>query len=381
MRLSGTTIALLLALAPPVLADDTPPEPAKGVAELLEDNGDDLLPKLTNPTGCPGEGHIEKEAPFSGTSCLRIVPMQRYEPRIPGWEFLIREAPKAGEFRYLRFAWKCRGSTGIMLQMHDLTDWHIRYTAGANKHGWMTQFVAEKPPEGWTVVTVDLFKDFGERTIRGLALTCFDGEAGYFDHIYLGRSLAELDRIDASGLADAPPRDWTVAELEEKWQEASSTDAADAYRGFWTLVHAKGSPQFLAGKLKSIQEKVGAATLKKWLAELDHDDFATREKASANLADSLDTAADLLEAELARTTSVEVEFRLKNILSKRPAPSAGPAAGNGSLSPLGPVEKAFRILEFTRAPAAKEVLTELSRGDDEDRVVKAARETLKRRGE
>jgi hypothetical protein len=78
---------------------------------------------------------------------------------------------------------------------------------------------------------------------------------------------------------------------------------------------------------------------------------------------------------------VEVKFRLKNILSKRPAPAAGPAAGSASLGPVGPVEKALRILEFTRGPAAKEVLAELSRGDDEDRVVKAAREAVKRRGE
>ena len=107
MRLSWTIVPLVLAFAPLISADDKPPpaeKPAQSPALLLEDNGDDLLPKLTNPTGCPGEGHVEKEAPFSGASCLRIVPMQRYEPRIPGWEFLIRETPKAGEFRYLRFA-------------------------------------------------------------------------------------------------------------------------------------------------------------------------------------------------------------------------------------------------------------------------------------
>ena len=379
MRLSWTIVAVVcLAFVPCISAEEKPQAEWKGVAALLEDNGDDLLPKLTNPTGCPGEGRVEKEAPFSGTSCVRIVPMQRFEPRIPGWEFLIRETPKAGEFRYLRFAWKCRGSTGIMLQLHDLTDWHIRYTAGANKYGWMTQFVAEKPPDKWTVVTVDLFKDFGDRTIRGMALTCFDGEAGYFDHIYLGRSIAELDRIDASGLADAPPREWTAAELEEKWQEAISPDAAAAYRSFWTLVHAKGSPAFLAGKLKAMQEKVGAQALKQWLAELDHDDFATREKASENLANVIDTAAELLEAELARTTSVEVKFRLQNLLKKRAAAAPGAASGPGAAG-LGQVARAIRILELGGA-TAREVLAELSRGDDEDSVVKAAREAMKRGG-
>ncbi|MGI8977765.1 MAG: hypothetical protein ACR2FY_00925 [Pirellulaceae bacterium] len=301
--------------------------------------------------------------------------MQRYEPGIPGWEHRIREQPKPGEFRYLRFAWKCRGCTGIMLQMHDLTDWHIRYTAGGNKHGWMTQFVSDKPPSAWTVVTVDLFKDFGERTIRGMALTCFDGEAGYFDHIYLGRSIADLDRIDASGLAEAPPREWTAEELEEKWREATSQEAAAAYRGFWTLVHAKPAPRFVTEKLKAMQRSGGAATVKKWLAELDHDDFATREKASENLAAVVDTVADLLEAELARTQSVEVKFRLRNVLAKRAAAGAGPVGSPGT----GQLEKAVRILELSRSAQAKEFLTELSTGDESDGIVKAAREAVKRR--
>ena len=127
----------------------------------------------------------------------------------------------------------------------------------------MTQFVADKPPEAWTLVTVDLFKDFGERTVRGMALTCFDGEAGYFDHIYLGRSVADLDRIDASGFADDPPRDWIATELDEKWQEANSQDAAAAYRVLCTLVHYMQAPQFLSGKLKAMQQSAGAATVKK----------------------------------------------------------------------------------------------------------------------
>lgn len=371
MRRSLILWTTLLLLPHVALSDEEKRELARSVAPLLEDNAEELLPKLTNPTGCPGEGHVEKVEAFAGSSCIRIVPMQRYEPGIPGWEYRIREEPKPGEFRYLRFAWKCRGCTGIMLQMHDLTDWHIRYTAGANKHGWMTQFVSEKPPEAWTLVTVDLFKDFGERTIRGIALTCFDGEAGYFDHIYLGRSVVDLDRIDATGLADAPPRVWTAAELEEKWEEVSSQDAAAAYRGFWTLVHAKATPEFLADKLKAMQEKTGAASVKKWLAELDDDDFAIREKANEKLANALDTAAELLEEELARTKSVEVKFRIKNLLAKRVA--VGPGAAG-----MGQSDRAIRILEFSRTAAAKEVLAKLASGDESDRIVKAAKEALKR---
>jgi hypothetical protein len=58
-----------------------------------------------------------------------------------------------------------------MLQLHDEKDWHIRNTAGQNVMGWTSKFVADKAPAEWTVVTVYLFADFGERTLRGITLT------------------------------------------------------------------------------------------------------------------------------------------------------------------------------------------------------------------
>lgn len=118
------------------------------MAKLLEDDGDDLLKHLTNPTGDPGEGHVEKESFFSGKSCIKIIPMQRFHPAVPGWKHSIRERPGPGEYRYLRFAWKADGCTGIMLQLHDVRDWHIRYTAGKDEYNWGSRLIAERPPSG-----------------------------------------------------------------------------------------------------------------------------------------------------------------------------------------------------------------------------------------
>src|SRR5215212_8927926 len=148
------------------------------VAEVLEDNAAALLGKLS---GGPGDGQVEKTVVFSGKESIRIVPMQRYERAIPGWKYRIVEKPGWGEYRYLRFAWKADGCAGIMVQLHDEKDWNIRYTAGVDRHNWGTKFVAQRPPGEWTVVTCDLYKDFGERTIQGMALTAFDGKAAYFD--------------------------------------------------------------------------------------------------------------------------------------------------------------------------------------------------------
>jgi hypothetical protein len=53
--------------------------------------------------------------------------------------------------------------------------------------------IDEKLPDGWVVVTRDLFEDFGEFTLNGLALSAVDGEYALYDHIYLGRSAADFE--------------------------------------------------------------------------------------------------------------------------------------------------------------------------------------------
>jgi hypothetical protein len=298
-------------------AEKLPP----GVACLLEDNAAELLPKLTNPTGDPGEGHVEKGTVFSGESGVKITVFQRFCNFIPGWAYRIAENPKEGEYRYLRFAWKSDGLSGIMLQLHDEKDWNIRYTAGANKFGWATNFVAESPPAEWSVVTIDLFKDFGPREIHGIALTTFDGVAGYFDHIYLARTVAELDAIDATGLSDGPPLKLTPEQIETHWKQLGSANASLAYRSFWTLA-AAGEPAraVLAAKVGREAEPVDEVKVKEWLAQLDHDEFATRERATSQLAKHAAFARKLMEDELKRTTSPEARVRLGMILSQAAQP-------------------------------------------------------------
>src|SRR5206468_9548550 len=121
--------------------------------------------------------------------------------------------------------------------LHDAKDWNIRYHAGLDAPGWGSKQVAEKPPERWVVVTRDLFADFGERTIIGIALTAFEGKAGYFDHIYFGRTVEDLDRIDATDAvkraAEREGNGLTLGEMEGLWDDLCRDDAAIAYRAFW----------------------------------------------------------------------------------------------------------------------------------------------------
>ncbi len=128
---------------------------------------------------------------------LRITPPQRFNPRIPGWEYKITEAPTLGEYRYLRFAWKSRGGgLGVMIELAGDGRWPPadkplwRYYAGRNGTGWAAVEVSPQAPDEWTVVTRDLWKDFGTFTLTGIAPTAIQGEA-LFDRIELLRSLDE----------------------------------------------------------------------------------------------------------------------------------------------------------------------------------------------
>ncbi|WP_397568750.1 PVC-type heme-binding CxxCH protein [Schlesneria sp. T3-172] len=145
-----------------------------------------------------GEGTAEfvTTEKFAGESCLRITPPQRYSARIKGWEFRIREKPVVGEYRYLRFAWKSPQASGVMLELADEGMWPPaeeplrRYFAGKNLTAWQAVGLAPRPPGDWVVITRDLWQDFGDFTLTGIAPTAIGGPA-FFDRIELLRTVDE----------------------------------------------------------------------------------------------------------------------------------------------------------------------------------------------
>jgi hypothetical protein len=149
-----------------------------------------------------GTGQIENTDRYSGTSSVKITPDQRFNERLPGLRVKIAENPGAGEYRFLRYAWKKKGGAMICLQLNHDGQWgptagmagKFRYYAGAGPepYGAALQVDAQLPAD-WVVVTRDLFADFGAFTLSGLALTPMDGEFALFDHIYLGRSVRDFE--------------------------------------------------------------------------------------------------------------------------------------------------------------------------------------------
>lgn len=144
-----------------------------------------------------GKASLETADRLSGSVALRITPPQRYRTKVPGWQYPIVEKPGPGQYRYLRFAWKSKGAVGVMLELAAGGQWPPaerplrRYYAGQNTTGWAAVQVAPQAPSEWTVVTRDLWKDFGSFTLTGIAPTAMGGEA-LFDRIEL---LSSLDLV------------------------------------------------------------------------------------------------------------------------------------------------------------------------------------------
>lgn len=182
--------------------------PKTAIYRIFEDEPD-FLTRLTEG-GAPVA--FETDEKQTGRGSCRVGPDQRHFQKFDGLNLPIREHPQLGEYRFLRFAWKKRGGTGIYLQMANDGTWGHRYHAGSGSTTFRpsTEIAAEIPME-WTVVTRDLFADFGAFQLTGLALSPTDGECGFFDGIYAARSIEDFDGIDARLIAGEG--DWSQAPL------------------------------------------------------------------------------------------------------------------------------------------------------------------------
>jgi hypothetical protein len=109
-------------------------------------------------------------------------------------------------------------------------------------------------------------------------------------------------------------------------------------------------------------------------ADLDSKAFATREKASRQLAEFGELAVPGVRKRLARTESAEVRRRAQEFLDRFDAPKPSP----DRLRQLRAVE----LLEGIATPAARDGLSELAKGAAEaplSREAAAALERLRRR--
>ncbi len=205
-----------------------------GLLTLFEE--DEKFAELLNHGS--GRVEIDTEKPYSGKRSLKMTPGAGHNPMIPGWNALICEHPRLGQYRHLVFAWKKSTGTRIQLQLaHQgrLGDGGPPLAGeppvAAFPRGWGRPLAGDdrgrrfgycyeagvattQPPtplwmhgnlpRAWQLVERDLFNDFGVFTVTGLSLNCVDGDAAWFDHLYLARTKQDVEYA-ATLLAPAPP--------------------------------------------------------------------------------------------------------------------------------------------------------------------------------
>jgi WD40 repeat protein len=156
------------------------------------------------------------------------------------------------------------------------------------------------------------------------------------------------------------------AERERLWADLGAADGREGYRAVWTLLQSgKQGVAFLESRLRSGPD---AKTIDRLIAQLDDDQFAVRQKASAALAKMGPPVEAPLKAALEKAPSAEAKRRIEEILHKLGD------TGDARLRAL----RLVAVLEHVGVPEGRALLERLADKNPSPEMQRAARAALKR---
>lgn len=250
-------------------------------------------------------------------------------------------------------------------------------------NNWVgTQFLAFAP-NGRTLVTCASRDPFARRfdLAGGRELTPLLGHRGWVGAVEFsanGKTLVTGSQdstcLTWNGSEIGPPIPVAARraddEMKQLWAELQDADAAKAYLAMWSLVSTGDqAAEFLSKQLQPAPP-TDPTKIARWIAELDHQQFATRERATLALMQVVDQAEDSMKAALEKTSSAEVRQRIRRVLD-----SAGDV--DPSQTRLREI-RAIEVLETLGSPAARERLSTLSRGPKGALLTRNAQAAMKR---
>jgi RNA polymerase sigma factor (sigma-70 family) len=163
-----------------------------------------------------------------------------------------------------------------------------------------------------------------------------------------------------------------VGEVQALWADLANEDAARAYRAIHQLAAAPDvAVPFLRKRLRPVQA-VDDKRVSGLIANLDSDDFATRQKATTELAKLADQPIAAYRKALESKPSIETRKRLEELLEK-----AGPAWWDVSGERLRSL-RAVETLELAGTKEARETLAIVADGASGARLTEQARAALGR---
>lgn len=344
------------AVKPEAKADDP-------IAELLDESVSHLIDDIVGQSGNPNTGDmkVERADVYTGIESLKSSGGERHAGTIKGWNFKIVEKPAGpNEFRYVRFAWKKEGGGSILLGFANDNNWSgKRYVSGAYATNGTGHKVNENVPEEWTVVTRDLFKDFGAFGLTGILLSSTGTGTAYFDHILLGRSTEDLDVATDAALGKAKVKVALSAIVRDSaWADLIGADvvkSSAAFRAFLPVM-SEHVDYFAAHipKKKNDPEKIARANSD--IEKLNAEKFEVRIAAETELVALGEPAIPLLKAAL-NSEHPETQFRAKSALKK-----IGYSASD-VLPSEARAARIVRLLERSKVKEAKSLLEKLSGGE------------------
>ncbi len=166
-----------------------------------------------------------------------------------------------------------------------------------------------------------------------------------------------------------PPRGPARGTLAEAWEPLANTDARAGFSAQGRfLAEPAQAVEWFAARI-SPASRVDPSRVKAFIADLDSDDFATRERAVTGLEESGPIAEAALREFVAKPSSAEARLRAERLLWKME---------NG----VPPQElrglRAVEILEWMATPEARARLLEWTKGAPDARLTRAAAAACKR---
>jgi RNA polymerase sigma factor (sigma-70 family) len=167
-----------------------------------------------------------------------------------------------------------------------------------------------------------------------------------------------------------PPRDAARGTLAEAWEALTDADAKAGFQaqGRFLSEPAK-AVEWLTARLGPV-ERPDPARVKTLIADLDKEDFATRERATADLRELGQEAAAALREVVAKPSSAEARRRAEGLLKEMESGVIPPR----ELRALRAVE----VLEWVASPEARAHLLKMAKGAPDSRPTREAAAASKR---
>jgi hypothetical protein len=167
-----------------------------------------------------------------------------------------------------------------------------------------------------------------------------------------------------------PPRVAVSVTLESAWNDLAKREAGEAFKTVGSLLAAPAEAvKFFAEKVKPVAA-LDPKRIQRLLADLDSDQFAAREQASAELEKMGEPVAPALRKALEGEPSTEARRRIEQVLQKI-----------DNIGPRGELLRSLRaieVLEMIGTAEAKAVLQDLAKGAAGASVTRAAKDALDR---